>query len=582
MGPLPEGLILATMDVESLYCNIPHQDGLNALKVLMINSAIDAESVQHLHVETPHIMKKSSRNPQAALSKPKMRSLTSTKPQRGIGHNLDTTVYGDISEYEVQEGDNPGVRYITQSLIQRLSKQENLAFVSSLNLSLSKDGGKKFKFIENLEKCERLEVLNLSHNLIERIEKLERQTRLRELNLAHNRISKIEGVEHMQNLQKLNLSINEIEHIPAWMGKKMKALRTLNLKQNVISSLQDVSRLKPLKDLTSLVLADNPVANLPHYRPYVIFHLRSLNSLDGQVITIQERQEAHDRFNLGGGEAGEDLEKRMKEIEELQSQKMKVVSDLHNQDQLNTSLRQEAQQQKKSYQELELEMTTKNEILKQKTLELSRACQKQYQLEQELAFYKIDAKFEPLGYLTSEEVDADDAPGESPYIGKARYKRNLYAKEEYIPNRAQQIQVGKVEIDSDDQIKNEQIRARIHTTLDVDLNEKEKTIRAAEAKLFDVRQEIVHAEEQILRASEELKELEEAVAQKKISEAEKEELRQQLRSRIQTLNQLRDEAQELERQMERQRLDMDKKQQEIEGLQRHLDSLNPQDPRHVR
>ncbi|XP_077140964.1 centriolin [Ranitomeya variabilis] len=526
-------------------------------------------------------MKKSSRNPQAALSKPKMRSLTSTKSQRGIGRNLDTTEYGDISEYEVQEGDDPGVRYITQLLIQRLSKQENLAFVSSLNLSLSKDGGKKFKFIENLEKCERLEVLNLSHNLIERIEKLERQTRLRELNLAHNRISKIEGVEHMQNLQKLNLSINEIEHIPAWMGKKMKALRTLNLKQNVISSLQDVSRLKPLKDLTSLVLADNPVANLPHYRPYVIFHLRSLNSLDGQVITIQERQEAHDRFNLEEVEKLErDLEKRMKEIEELQSQKMKVVSDLHNQDQLNTSLRQEAQQQKKSYQELELEMTTKNEILKQKTLELSRACQKQYQLEQELAFYKIDAKFEPLGYLTSEEVDADDAPGESPYIGKARYKRNLYAKEEYIPHRAQQIQVGKVEIDSDDQIKNEQIRARIHTTLDVDLNEKEKTIRAAEAKLFDVRQEIVHAEEQILRASEELKELEEAVAQKKISEAEKEELRQQLRSRIQTLNQLRDEAQELERQMERQRGDMDKKQQEIEGLQRHLDSLNPQDPRH--
>ena len=27
-------------------------------------------------------------------------------------------------------------------------------------------------------------------------------------------------------------------------------------------------------------------------------------------------------------------------------------------------------------------------------MELTRACQKQYELEQELAFYKIDAKFE--------------------------------------------------------------------------------------------------------------------------------------------------------------------------------------------
>lgn len=31
-------------------------------------------------------------------------------------------------------------------------------------------------------------------------------------------------------------------------------------------------------------------------------------------------------------------------------------------------------------------------------MELTRACQKQYELEQELAFHKIDAKFEPLPY----------------------------------------------------------------------------------------------------------------------------------------------------------------------------------------
>ena len=35
-------------------------------------------------------------------------------------------------------------------------------------------------------------------------------------------------------------------------------------------------------------------------------------------------------------------------------------------------------------------------------MELTRACQKQYELEQELAFYNIDAKFEPLNYYPSE------------------------------------------------------------------------------------------------------------------------------------------------------------------------------------
>lgn len=35
--------------------------------------------------------------------------------------------------------------------------------------------------------------------------------------------------------------------------------------------------------------------------------------------------------------------------------------------------------------------------LKKKTAELNKACEKHYQLEQELAFYKIDSKFDSLG-----------------------------------------------------------------------------------------------------------------------------------------------------------------------------------------
>lgn len=38
------------------------------------------------------------------------------------------------------------------------------------------------------------------------------------------------------------------------------------------------------------------------------------------------------------------------------------------------------------------------EQLKQKSVELTRACQKHYELEQDLAFHKIDAKFEPLPF----------------------------------------------------------------------------------------------------------------------------------------------------------------------------------------
>ncbi|XP_053328761.1 centriolin isoform X2 [Spea bombifrons] len=536
---------------------------------------------------------RANKGPSPSSSSPTMKSPSSSSSNKAKAapsyaargpkdRRLDVTEESDVPDHDGDKNNESGVRYITEPLIQKQTKQENLAFVTSLNLSLSKEGGKKFKFIENLGKCERLEILNLGYNLIEKIEKLEKQTRLRELNLSHNKISKIEGLEHMQHLQKLNLAGNDIEHIPVWVGKKLRSLSILNLKQNKIFSLQDVSRLKPLKDLASLFLADNPISNLPHYRLYTIFHLRALDSLDGQPVTNQERQEAHDRFNIEEVEKLEsELEKKMHEIQELQSQKAKVVDELQSQGETNKSLKQQAVQQKKNYKELEREVETKNEILKQKTLELTRACQKQYELEQELAFYKIDAKFEPMGYTSPENVEAEDAPGESPYIGKARYKRNLYAQEGFIADHAQQLQTGKMELDGDDQIRNEQIRARIHTTLDVDLDDKEKNISAAQTRLTELRQQIMNAEEQILKATEELKNLEEAIAQKKISEAEKEKLRQQLGSKIQLLNQLRQEAQELENQMERQRREMDKKHKEIDDLQKYLDSLNPQDPRHT-
>ncbi|CAJ0951224.1 unnamed protein product [Ranitomeya imitator] len=48
IGSLPKGTILATMDVESLYSNIPHQDGLNACKFFLENTGTDTDSVVKL------------------------------------------------------------------------------------------------------------------------------------------------------------------------------------------------------------------------------------------------------------------------------------------------------------------------------------------------------------------------------------------------------------------------------------------------------------------------------------------------------------------------------------------------------
>uniref|UniRef100_A0A8I3S1N0 Centriolin n=2 Tax=Canis lupus familiaris TaxID=9615 RepID=A0A8I3S1N0_CANLF len=510
----------------------------------------------------------------------------------------ESTVVLDYQDHKEADS-HAGVRYITEALVRKLTKQDNLALVKSLNLSLAKGGGKKFRCIENLEKCVKLEVLNLSYNLIGKIEKVDKLLKLRELNLSYNKIRKIEGIENLYNLQKLNLAGNEIEHIPVWLGKKLKSLRILNLKGNKISSLQDVSKLKPLQDLTSLILLENPVATLPHYIQFTIFHLRSLESLEGQPVTSQDRQEAFARFSLDEVERLErDLEKKTMETEELRSEQTRFLEEIKSQDKLNKSLKEEARLQKQSYEELESNLNTKNELplswflaehflpilysslkLKQKTMELMRACQKQYEMEQELAFYKIDAKFEPLNYYPSEYVEIDKTPDESPYIGKSRYKRNMFTTESYIIANAQTVKIKKMELDEGEQLRNEHVNLGASPT-DIQLEDKEKKISAAQTRLSELHDEIEKAEQQILRATEEFKQLEEAIQLKKISEAEKDLLFKQLSGRIQLLNKLRQEAVDLETQMEKQRQEIGEKQNEIKDLEIVTDSLDSRDPKH--
>ncbi|XP_064532715.1 centriolin isoform X1 [Pseudopipra pipra] len=525
------------------------------------------------------------------------------KSMEQVYQHLDIPAEDVGPAFKFHKGENgvtPGVKYITEPLIKALSKQQNLACITSLNLSSPKDGDKKFKYIENLEKCSKLEILNLSNNQIEKMEKLDKLLKLRELNLSCNRISKIEGIEQLQNLQKLNLAGNEIEHIPVWLGKKLRSLRVLNLSQNRLSSLHDIAKLKPLQDLTSLFLADNPVGNLPHYCLYTIFHLRALENLDGQPVTNPDRQEALQRFNLEEIEKLErELENTVKEMENLKLTQSKVLEQLHHQDEVNKSLKEKTLQQKQSFEDLQRDLGTKNELLvcwfvpapflqslysslklKQKTVELTRACQKQYELEQELAFYKIDAKFEPLNYFPSQEVEVDDVPGESPYIGKARYKRNMFVREGFIAGRAQQLHLGKVQREGEDFWRKTQLELHLQT-LDELLESKEKKINSAQRRLEELQSAIGDAEQRVWKVTEELQQLEAALDQKKISQANREAIEQQLNEKIQILQELQKETLELEKQIEKQKREIGKKQEELEDLQSSLASVNPENPRHA-
>ena len=75
------------------------------------------------------------------------------------------------------------------------------------------------QYIENLEKLKKLQLLNLSCNMIEKMERLEKLTKLRELNLSYNAISRIEGIETLTALQ--------VGQLPLFIAQGLYVLKNL-------------------------------------------------------------------------------------------------------------------------------------------------------------------------------------------------------------------------------------------------------------------------------------------------------------------------------------------------------------------
>ncbi|XP_063051611.1 centriolin isoform X3 [Engraulis encrasicolus] len=459
------------------------------------------------------------------------------------------------------EGKVTGVKYISEDLIKRVTKQDDLNFVQNLNLCGSKSD-KKIRYIENLEKCEKLLVLNLSHNMIQKMEKMDRLHRLRELDLSHNRICKMEGLQHMGNLQQLNLSFNLIENVPLWIPKKLRSLTILNLQDNSISALHELCRLKSLVSLSQLVVGGNPVSALSHHRPLLIYHLRAIQLLDHQPVTQQDREEARERFHMEEvARLERELDQRGEEVERLRGECEDAVAKFDQQVAQYDKLKQQSQQQQQQHRALQTELDTKTELLKQKSVNLTRACQKHYKLEQELAFLKIDAKFSPLPFYPSEEdddIEVDSGLNESPYIGRSRQHRKTASgdepdtaawREAAGPHRAT-LPSGGVE-------KSEEERLRL------------------------LQMEIRRLEQQIHSANQELQGLEDTANQKRMSEAEKEQVRQRLLEKLEELKQDQAELQSLEAELQSHNAQMAQAHAQMDMLNQELQRMSPTDPHYA-
>ena len=77
-----------------------------------------------------------------------------------------------------------GIRYISDGFLRKVSKQNNVSRIHSLNLNNLRD--KKIRYIENLQTLINLENLDLSNNLIEKIDGLKTLKKLKSLFLGNN------------------------------------------------------------------------------------------------------------------------------------------------------------------------------------------------------------------------------------------------------------------------------------------------------------------------------------------------------------------------------------------------------------
>lgn len=159
------------------------------------------------------------------------------------------------------------------------------------SLTVLQLGGNQISQISalGLGQLQKLRVLFLQDNDIQRVEGLEALAGLRELVLDRNRIKYIDpnALSNQVSLRELRLEENGLRSL-AHLGP-LPRLHSLHLGCNRVSDVVELDKLAELDSLTELSLSNNPVARKQVYRAMVVHRCEVLRYLDGREITIEER-----------------------------------------------------------------------------------------------------------------------------------------------------------------------------------------------------------------------------------------------------------------------------------------------------
>ncbi|KAL0274806.1 UNVERIFIED_CONTAM: hypothetical protein PYX00_002844 [Menopon gallinae] len=195
--------------------------------------------------------------------------------------------------------------------------EDVLRFEPPWNLTYVDYSYNEVRYIDDLSEFWSLSYLNLSHNKITKIRGLDTLRYLRHLDLSHNKIKRFENLNHMQitdlnmeynlissfemgscvgvstmlNLNSLCLGNNQITQLDFLMG--CYHIRKLELQNNKIESLLELSRLRPVLKLYLLDLSGNPVCDKRSYRYMILNTVPDVKFLDQSEVHLSEKVAAY-------------------------------------------------------------------------------------------------------------------------------------------------------------------------------------------------------------------------------------------------------------------------------------------------
>ncbi|XP_073902770.1 dynein regulatory complex subunit 3 [Castor canadensis] len=213
----------------------------------------------------------------------------------------------------------------------QLAKQEGILFKDVLSLQLD---FQNILRIDNLWQFENLQKLQLNNNIIERIEGLENLTQLVWLDLSFNNIEAIEGLDTLVNLEDLSLFNNRISKIDSLDA--LVKLQVLSLGNNQISNIMNLIYLRRFKDLRTLSLTGNPVAEAEDYKMFIHAYLPDLVYLDFRRIDDHVKELAQMKYQYSIDELKHReyviqarLEEEQAKQQELEEHKMAFIKHLN-------------------------------------------------------------------------------------------------------------------------------------------------------------------------------------------------------------------------------------------------------------